>query len=160
MINMRFVNNGDGELVLQTGQNILQEMNRIAPISNAFIIDVPHIKKGIKEKGRNILTNQNFAVAGTATGAGVFWKAFMLYIFPWMLDVAKVYCLVRIAQAFYQEKRGGRDEGTGLQALVTHGKWYLAFWLLPLGVELIDGIGSTMYTDLKDQNIMQTLKNK
>lgn len=147
------------ELVLQTGQNILQEMNRMTPISSAFIIDVPNIKKGVKEKGRNFLTNQNFS-ATTIGGSGVFWKAFMVYIFPWMLDIAKVYCLVRIAQAFYQEKRGGRDEGTGLQALVTHGKWYLAFWLLPLGVELIDGIGGTMYNDLKGQNITETLKNK
>lgn len=156
---MRFrLDENQRELVLQTGDSILQEMNRIAPISSAFIIDVPNIKKGIKQKGKNILTNQNFAVA--STGAGVFWKAFMVYIFPWMLDIAKVYCLVRIAQAFYQEKRGGRDEGTGLQALVTHGKWYLCFWLLPLGVELIDGIGGTIYDDLKGQNITETLKNK
>lgn len=101
-------------------------------------------------------------VLGTVSnvsGAGVFWDTFMDYIFPWMLDIAKVYCLIRIAQAFYQERRGGRDEKTGFSAMLEHGKWYLIFWLLPLGVELIDQIGNKMFNDMHSKNLIPSSSN-
>lgn len=138
---------------LQGGENILREMSSIAPISSAYIFDVPEMKKSFKHKAKNYMKNVNFA--GVAIGSGgVFWSAFLTYIFPWMLDIAKVYCAIRIAQAFYQEKRGGRDDGSGFGALLTWGKWYLIFWLLPWGVELIDQIGNTMFNDLQTKPII------
>lgn len=79
---------------------------------------------------------------------GIFWETFLQYIFPYMMDIAKVFCAIKIAQAFYTEKRGGRDEGTGMSAFVTYGKWYLLFSLLPWGVELIDQLGKQMINNL------------
>ena len=87
------------------------------------------------------------ATAVDISGAGVCWDAFMKYIFPHMLDIAKVFCALKIAQGFYQEKRGGRDEGTGFGSVVTYGKWYLIFWLVPFFVELIDQVGLKMISD-------------
>jgi hypothetical protein len=151
----------DGQMVQETGQNILQEMRTVAPLSTAFIVDIPNVKKSVKQKSKNFLKNSNFAMAPMAMGTvtsidngGVFWNTFLTYIFPWMLDIAKVYCLVRIAQAFYQEKRGGRDSGTGFSALLEHGKWYLIFWLLPIGVELIDQVGHKMFDDMHNKAIL------
>jgi hypothetical protein len=150
---MRFVMN-NGELVLRQAGNIIDDMRNALPFSTAFMVDVPLMKERIKSKGKNFLKTSSFAVAPVTVGSqGVFWKIFLVYIFPWMLDIAKVYCAIRVAQAFYQEKRGGRDEGTGFGALVQYGKWYLVFWLIPWGVELIDQIGGTMFNDLQKQGI-------
>lgn len=163
MVIMRFKLNGNGEMVLQT-QNVVQEMRRIAPLSTSLVVDIPRIKARIKSNSKNFLTTSNFAVAPFALGVtgmdsgGYFWDAFLTYIFPWMLDIAKVYCLIRIAQAFYEEKRGGRDGGTGFSALVQHGKWYLVFWLLPLAVELIDQVAGGIFNDLQKQAIVPTLQ--
>lgn len=162
---MRFVRNENGILVEKT-QNVIQEMKRVAPLSTSIIVDIPNFKETMKTRSRNFLKNGNFmfvapTVVATSTGidsGGVFWQTFLTYIFPWMLDIAKVYCLVRIAQAFYQEKRGGRDSGTGFQALLEHGKWYLIFWLLPIGVELIDQVGHRMFTDMHDKAIIDAGK--
>lgn len=90
------------------------------------------------------------SAVGTYSGDGVFWDAFMTYIFPWLLDIAKVFCAIKVTQAFYMEKRGGRDEGTGMGAFVTYGKWYLLFWITPWAIELIDQIGSKMLFDLRN----------
>jgi len=146
---MKFQRIGD-EMVLSKPRSIIEEMTSIAPISTAYIVDIPRAKESIKSG--NFLKNMNFAVAPITIGAtkGVFWGAFLTYIFPWMLDIAKVFCAIKIAQAFYQERRGGRDEGTGMSALVQYGKWYLVFWLIPWGVTLIDEIGQQMFTDLVD----------
>lgn len=151
---MKFLRNSEGIMVCEAGHGEILDNK---PLSTAFIVDVPRIKESIKEKGRYILRNpQYFAVAPVAVSSGgVFWDAFLTYIFPWMLDIAKVYCLVRISQAFYEEKRGGRDSGTGFSALIQHGKWYLVFWLLPLGVELIDQIGSTMFHDMQGKTVIK-----
>lgn len=81
---------------------------------------------------------------------GIFWDAFMKYIFPYMLDIAKVFCAIKIAQAFYQERRGGREGGTGIEAIVTYGKFYLLFALLPWAVELLDELGTKMLSDLRE----------
>jgi hypothetical protein len=139
-------------------RNIIEEMRHTFPLSTAYIVDTPSIKESIKNmdflkggKGRKAYSiAMPTLVLGMATGgSGVFWDAFMTYIFPWMLDIAKVFCAIKIAQAFYQERRGGRDEGTGFGALVTYGKWYLVFWLIPWGVELIDQIGGKMLNELR-----------
>lgn len=166
MIEVKFIRNQEGQMVMETGQSILQEMSRVAPLSTSLIVDIPNMKESIKKRSKNFLTNTNFSVVpiwtlGTATqmtGGGLFWDTFLTYIFPWMLDIAKVYCLIRIAQAFYEEKRGGRDGGTGFSALVQHGKWYLVFWLLPLGVELIDQIAGTMFNEIQTKTL-PTLQN-
>jgi hypothetical protein len=143
----------DGEMKL-VDNNILGEMRQLVPFSTAYIVDMPRIKETIKSKSKNFLKNTQFATAPVVIGSqGVFWKAFLVYIFPWMLDIAKVYCAIRIAQAFYQEKRGGRDDGTGMGAVVTFGKWYLIFWLIPWAVELIDQIGGTMFNDLTNKGV-------
>lgn len=156
---MRFKLNANGEMAL-VGENIMETMRQSLPLSTALIVDIPMVKETIKKKGKNFLTNSNFAIAPFALGtvapmesSGFFWDTFLTYIFPWMLDIAKVYCLVRIAQAFYEEKRGGKDSGTGFSALVQHGKWYLVFWLLPIGVELIDQVASNMFNQLQTKTI-------
>lgn len=126
--------------------DVMDVMRNSLPLSTAFVVDLPLIKKSVKSG--SFLKNRNYAGAVAIGSKGVFWTAFLTYIFPWMLDIAKVYCAIRICQAFYQEKRGGRDEGTGFGALVSYGKWYLVFWLIPWGVELIDQIGGEMFKDL------------
>jgi hypothetical protein len=85
-----------------------------------------------------------------AVREGVFWTAFLTYIFPWFLDIAKVYCAIMVCQAFYKEHRGsGNGDGkSGMQALVHYGKWYLIFCLIPFAVELIDQIGIKMKSDI------------
>lgn len=144
---MRFVRDVNGNWELEKPKPILNTMNDVLPISTCYMIDIPSIKKRAMEG----LGNKSFAVAPVTAIAsqGIFWKAFLVYIFPWMLDIAKVYCAIRIAQAFYQEKRGGRDESSGLGAVMTYGKWYLVFWMVPILVELIDQIGGTMFNELK-----------
>jgi hypothetical protein len=140
---------------VQKKQNILSEMRQSLPLSTAYIVDMPSIKESIKNmefakgKSMSVFPLGTLALGVATGGSGVFWDAFMTYIFPWMLDIAKVFCAIKIAQAFYQERRGGRDEGTGFGALVTYGKWYLVFWLIPWGVELIDQIGGKMLNELR-----------
>ena len=75
---------------------------------------------------------------------GIFWETFMVYLFPWFLDVAQVFCAIKVAQAFYQENRGGRDSGTGMGAIITYGKWLLLFHMIPFFVKLIDELGQRM----------------
>lgn len=143
----------EGQMVLQQGNHILDEMQKSLPFSTAFIVDVPNLKELIKLKGKNILKNPMMFAVAPIGSTGVFWDAFLQYIFPWVLDIGKVYCCIRIAQAFWQERRGGRDDQSGIQAMLVHGKWYLALWLLPWGVELIDGIGGTMFENLRNNPI-------
>lgn len=90
------------------------------------------------------------ASAMTISGeAGVFWSAFMNYIFPWILDLSKVFCAIKIAQGFYMEHRGGRDSGSGMGTFVTYGKWYILIAIIPFIVELLDQITSKMLLDLR-----------
>lgn len=150
----------NGKMVLQK-ECVVEKMQSISPISSAYVIDIPKLI----DKSKNYLNTSGVAYsvapvwmlgnAMTPVGAstGVFWNAFLQYIFPWVLDVGKVYCCIRIAQAFWQERRGGRDGESGISALLTHGKWYLCLWLLPWGVELIDGIGGTMFENLRSNPI-------
>lgn len=151
---MRFkLNNGEMTLVRE---NAVSEMREMFPLSTAHIVDIPRIKESIKNmefaKGKSFMFVPVIGLAQVG-GAGVFWDAFMQYIFPWMLDIAKVFCAIKICQAFYQEKRGGREDGTGFGSLVTYGKWYLVFWLIPWGVELIDQIGGKMLDGLRNQGV-------
>jgi hypothetical protein len=152
---MKFKFDGNGMVEVKS-RNILDEMRELAPISTSYIVDMPTIKESIKNmdflKGKNRAYSMilpTLALGVATGGSGVFWDAFMTYIFPWMLDIAKVFCAIKIAQAFYQERRGGRDEGTGFGALIQYGKWYLVFWLIPWGVELIDQIGGKMLDELR-----------
>lgn len=144
---MKFRLNESGEMALVNNDSILDIIGESIP--RAYIVDIPKIKETIKIKSKDFLKNGNFAAVAIG-GGGVFWKTFLIYIFPWLTDIAKVYCAIRIAQAFYQEKRGGRDDGTGISAIIQYGKWYLLFAILPFFVELIDEIGNTMYHDLQN----------
>ncbi len=98
-----------------------------------------------------VIATASATVGGTSVG--IFWDAFMNYIFPYMMDIAKVFCAIKIAQAFYQEKRGGRDEGSGVGAFVTYGKWYILFALMPWCVELLDQLGTKMLIDLRGNGL-------
>lgn len=134
--------------------DVIEDMRKTLPISTSYIVDIRKIKKSIKDmdflKGKAMSVAPVGLALGVATGGtGVFWNTFMTYIFPYLMDIAKVYCVIKIAQGFYEERRGGRDGGTGIQSLVTYGKWYLLFMLIPFGVELIDQLGNKMLTDLK-----------
>jgi hypothetical protein len=79
-----------------------------------------------------------------------FFEPFMQHIFPLMLDVAKVYCIIMICKDFYSERRGGRgDDGAGgFSSIIKYGKWYILFALTPYFVQLIGGIGENMYHNL------------
>lgn len=148
---MRFVMS-NGELQEVGNENIIQSMSNSFPLSTAYVVDLPLIKDKIKsyDKGK-LLTFAPLpivAVAGVG-GAGIFWQAFMTYIFPYMLDIAKVFCAIKIAQAFYEERRGGREGGSGISAMVNYGKWYLLFVLMPWAVELIDQLGGKMLEELR-----------
>lgn len=149
---MKFRLNNNGELALVNRRKVLDEMSQSFPLSTAYIVDVPRIKESIKNmeftKGKTMSIAFPLVLGVATSGTGVFWDTFMRYIFPWLMDIAKVYCVIKIAQGFYEEKRGGRDGGTGIGTLVTYGKWYLMFQLIPFGVELIDQLGSKMLNDL------------
>lgn len=140
------------DLVWSKGENAVEVLQKSLPLSTAYVVDVPLIKESIKAYAKKGLGDGRFATV-TIGGSGIFWKAFLVYIFPWMLDIAKVYCAVKIMQAFYEEKRGGREGGTGFGALVQYGKWYLVFWLIPWGVELVDQLGGQMFSDLKTKGL-------
>ena len=161
---MSFKLNQSGNLSL-VKRDILKEMNQQLPLTSSttlYTVDIPHIVEKVRS-GKNYVKNMEFLqhkafsfvplpILGAIThlgSQGIFWKAFLVYIFPWMLDIAKVYCCIRIAQAFYQEKRGGREDGSALSSFLQYGKWYLFFWLLPIGVELLDEIGGTIFQDLQ-----------
>lgn len=139
--------------LVNRASNFIADTRKSMPLSTRYLVDKPSVERIAKKKGFKTYSIAPMTLAMGASvatsGSGVFWDAFMEYIFPWMLDIAKVFCAIKVAQAFYQERRGGRDEGTGFGALVTYGKWYLVFWLIPWGVELIDEIGATMLNDLR-----------
>lgn len=78
------------------------------------------------------------------SGGGIFWDVFMEYIFPYLMDIAKVYCVIKIAQGFYEERKGSNGSGSAMSSLVEYGKWYLLFMFIPIGVELVDQIGKSM----------------
>ncbi|WP_144510018.1 hypothetical protein [Bacillus sp. FJAT-22090] len=106
------------------------------------------ISKGFYAKSSLVAGLGSFSIAAINPQNGIFWETFMIYLFPWMIDIANCYCILRIAQAFYQENRGGSDKGTSINAVVTHGKWLLLFHLIPFFVKFIDQLGLKMVKDL------------
>lgn len=154
---MKFRMNETSTLTFVEKRNVVQEMKDYFP-TYSCIVDMREVKTYMKEM--KFLNNKTFSIAPIAlaivaptAGVGVFWSAFLQYIFPWVLDVGKVYCCIRIAQAFWQERRGGKDDASGMSAMLTHGKWYLCLWLLPLFVELVDGIGATMFENMRNNPV-------
>jgi hypothetical protein len=115
----------------------------------SYIIDLPLMKQRIKTFASS---NRMFsALPVTAiVGQNVFWDAFQRFIFPWILDVSKVWCAIKICQGFYKEKRGmgGSDGDGGMSSLLTYGRWLILLYLVPFGVDLFDGIAKTMYNNL------------
>ena len=86
--------------------------------------------------------------SGVSAEAGLFWSIFMEYIYPWFVDLATVYAAIRIAMAFYEEQRGGRDSKNGFSSFVSYGKWLLLFHMIPFIVKLIDTVGQKMADSL------------
>jgi hypothetical protein len=134
-------------------QDVSLKPLNISELSDKIKIQFIDIKE--LKKTWNRLKNDWFPIGqkNTTLAVGVFWTAFMTYIFPWMLDIAKVYCCFMIAQGFYKEHKGvtGREGRSGFQSLVYYGKWLIAFHLIPVGVTLIDQIGIKMMTELQNQ---------
>jgi hypothetical protein len=93
-----------------------------------------------------------FGEKNTTFAVGLLWSAFSLYVFPWMLDIAKCYCAFMIAQGFYKEHKGmdGKSGRSGFQSFIYYGKWLIIFHLIPVGVELLDQIGGRMLIDIKN----------
>jgi len=87
-------------------------------------------------------------VVADPAGAGIFWDTFVKFIFPYFLDIAKVFCAIKIAQGFYEEHRGGGKGNSGFGSLINYGKWYILFALLPTFVNLIDELGKRMLDGL------------
>lgn len=147
MPTMTFRLNGSGEMEL-VSEKIKKTINEVRKVNPKPIIKISKFSNNyafsIAPVGMVVAT----AVANTA-GAGVFWDAFIKFIYPWLLDIAKVFCAIKIAQGFYNEKRAGKDGGSGLETLVTYGKWLLFFHLVPFFVLLIDQLGLKMVNDLK-----------
>lgn len=115
---------------------------------NFQIIDIREIKSNIKK-----VWKQWFPIGdkNTTMAIGVFWSAFMTYIFPWCLDLAKVYVAWKIVQGFYSEGKGvegGKGGKGGFASLIHYGKWYIALSLIPWGVMLIDEVAHKMSVEL------------
>lgn len=131
--------------------------NGILPTStenmpNAYIIDINDLKNTAKYIKNEWLGGEMAVHVST----GIFWVAFMSYIFPLLLDIAKVFVAFKVAMAFYDENKsggGGHSSKSGFGAIKYYAIWYLAFWLIPWGVELIDQIGGKMHTDLLEKGI-------
>lgn len=123
-------------------QPIEQRLNQLAEV---LVIDPRELIRKYNEfKNDWYGGNQTMRVV-----TGVFWKAFLYYIFPCLADIGKVWCAVMVCKSFYNEHRsGGREGKGGMEALVHYGKWYLMFMLIPWGVELVDQLGHKMYLEL------------
>lgn len=120
---------------------------------NFKMIDIREVKQSL---ATTIKMWFPFGEKATTMAVGIFWTAFMTYIFPWLLDIAKVYCAWKIAQGFYRDGKGmgSKDGGSGGFAnLVYYTKWYLMFWCLPFLVEVIDQIGHKLNEDLLKKGI-------
>lgn len=117
--------------------------------SSATIVSLTDIKNSLTHIKRDWFGGKNSA---KAVGAGVFWGAFITYIFPWLLDIAKVYCAIMIAKGFYDNKRAGKEGKGEFVTFLSYGKWYLIFTLLPWGVELVDQIGNKMLLELRSSD--------
>lgn len=132
-------------VALETGNTILNS-------NNFQIIDVRQIKSTVKK-----VWNQWFPLGerNTSLMVGVFWTAFMTYIFPWCLDIAKVYCAWKIIQGFYSEGKGvdGKGGKSGFSSLIQYGKWYIALSLVPFAVLFIDEVAHKMSTELMSHPI-------
>lgn len=156
---MKFIRNEDGILTLVEERKSIEKPYLT---NQANIIDLREVKSYVKEM--KFLDNKALSIAPvfilgavdmSTGGAGIMWETFMKYIFPWMLDIAKVFCAIKIAQGFYQEHRGGKNGETGLGSIVTYGKWLLLFHLLPFAVTLIDQIGVTMFNGLSQNPVVK-----
>lgn len=147
MSTMTFRLNSNGEMEL-VGKKIKKAMNGVKKVSPEPIKKVSKFSNNyafsIAPTGMVVAT----AVANT-TSTGVFWDAFIQFVYPWFLDLAKVFCAIKIAQGFYEERRAGKDGGTGIGNFVHYGKFYLLFALIPWIVELIDEVGSKMLLELR-----------
>lgn len=118
--------------------------------NNKFeIIDIKELKKTWNKIKKDWFGHK----AVKAVGGGIFWGVFLTHIFPYVLDISKVFCLIKIVQGFYEERRGGRDGASGMQSLMQYGKWLIIIHLLPIGVELIDQIGITMMNDINTDSL-------
>ena len=106
------------------------------------------ISKGFYAKSSIVAGLGSISLATINPQNGIFWETFMVYLFPWFLDIANVFCVIKIAQAFYQENRGGADKNSGIAAITLYGKWLLLFHLIPFFVKLIDEMGLRMVNDL------------
>lgn len=122
------------------------------------IMDAPMMPSPTEPK-QGVYARSSLAVgivaATAATGInpenGMFWEIFMQYIYPWFLDIANVFVAIKVAQAFYQENRGGSGSSSGsggMGALVVHAKWLLLFHLIPFFVKLVDEVGRKMTQEL------------
>jgi hypothetical protein len=156
---MRFHYDGKGNCAEVSNITVGISNNSIATVkfgqqSPTYIVDVNELKHTLKEMQNEWFGSKNSArmVAG-----GVFFPIFMQYLFPWFLDAAKVYFVVKVCMAFYQENRGQTGHGvggrTGYQAFIHYGWWFLLFSILPWGVELVSEIGSYMHKELMQNGI-------
>lgn len=182
---MKFIRNNEKDDLKHVGSSVLINMNDISPIGHNIVgwsekdkpminfkelIDKGHVLplnipnnltidiKEIKSNFRKVWDDWfPFRNKTAVYSVGILWTAFMTYIFPWLLDVAKVYCCFQIAMGFYKENKGmtGNGQRGGFQSIFYWGKWLIAIHLVPVGVDLLDAIGAHMMNDIKTNPTLQ-----
>lgn len=131
--------------------------------SNRDLMDIPMMPSkdlsikptGIFAKSSMLagLSSMALMTASAGTSSGIVWDSFINYVYPWFLEVAKVFCIIKVAQTLYQNQstgsRGG--EATNFGAILSWGKWYAIFLFLPFVVELIEGASQDMLKQLRSR---------
>jgi len=147
---MKFLRDGSGQLTLVAAHSSVP----VSPIKEgrrvtAFIMDVRELVHTWDEKIENYVDEVFYNPA--RMNEAVVWNIFLHYIFPWMLDFFKVFCLFKVLTAWFkdsgQEGRFGGNGG-GMQALYKWGGAYFLFTLSPFAFELIDQASQKMYHEL------------
>ena len=86
----------------------------------------------------------------SAANSNIIWKVFMNNIYPWFMSIARVFCVVKIAQGlFEQHSAGARASESGFGSIVKWGKWLIIFNFIPAVVELIDVASKNMLKDIQ-----------
>ena len=117
------------------------------------IMDIPTMPLQFhKERKRGFLARSSTIVGAAAltvgvasnTDTGILMDTFLEYIYPWFLEVASIYALVKIAMSLYDEQRGVGNGKSAFSTVFLYGKWLLLFYMIPFFIQLLNTVGSRM----------------